>query len=204
MSDNLTERLNKILPRIVSDDFLTGSGIGNEIAFYIFDYPPEEELRVREHVRFLLDHIPRQKPGLRFKHVNLFAFVLDHLQRRGYLDKALKKQREEGNAAVEKGLAAMLTGEKLAKAFVDVAQPGSHDLILVSGVGSAYPLVRTNVFLTSLHRFMGQTPLVLFYPGRFDQITFRLFGKLRLSSTLGSAARERKDEHYYRAFRLVP
>jgi hypothetical protein len=64
--------------------------------------------------------------------------------------------------------------------------------------------VRTNTFLTGLHRFMGQTPLVLFYPGRFDQITFRLFGKLRLSSALGSAARERKDEHYYRAFRLVP
>jgi hypothetical protein len=40
MSDSLNERLNKILPRVISDDFLAGSGIGNEIAFYIFDYPP--------------------------------------------------------------------------------------------------------------------------------------------------------------------
>lgn len=37
---SLTERLNQILPRVVSDDFLSGSGIGNEIAFYVFDYPP--------------------------------------------------------------------------------------------------------------------------------------------------------------------
>ena len=80
MSDPLTDRLNKILPRLVSDDFLSGSGIGNEIAFYIFDYPPEDELRVRDHIRFLLDHIPKQKPGLRVKHVNLFDFVLDHLK----------------------------------------------------------------------------------------------------------------------------
>jgi hypothetical protein len=57
MSDLLTERLNKILPRVVSNDFLKGSGIGNEIAFYIFDYSPEDELRVREHIRFLLEHI---------------------------------------------------------------------------------------------------------------------------------------------------
>ena len=37
MSDGLTERLNKILPRVIADDFLSGRGIGNEIAFYIFD-----------------------------------------------------------------------------------------------------------------------------------------------------------------------
>src|SRR5437879_1554721 len=49
MSDPLNERLNKILPRVISDEFLSGSGIGNEIAFYIFDYPPEDELRVRDY-----------------------------------------------------------------------------------------------------------------------------------------------------------
>jgi hypothetical protein len=38
MSDRLTERLNAILPKITSPEFLSGSGIGNEIAFYIFDY----------------------------------------------------------------------------------------------------------------------------------------------------------------------
>ena len=59
----MNERLNKILPRVISDDFLSGSGIGNEIAFYIFDYPPEDELRVRDYLRILLDHIPKQKPG---------------------------------------------------------------------------------------------------------------------------------------------
>jgi len=58
MSD-LAERLNKILPRITSDEFLIGRGIGNEIPFFIFDYPPEDELRVRENIVFLLDHIPK-------------------------------------------------------------------------------------------------------------------------------------------------
>ena len=50
MSDRLTERLNQILPRVTSDDFLSSRGLGNEIAFYIFDYPPEAELRIRDHV----------------------------------------------------------------------------------------------------------------------------------------------------------
>jgi hypothetical protein len=78
MSDPLNQRLNKILPRIISDEFLSGSGIGNEIAFYIFDYPPEDELRVRDFLRTLIHHIPMQRHGMRVKHIDLFDFMLDH------------------------------------------------------------------------------------------------------------------------------
>ena len=35
MSDPLTWRLNQILPKLTSNDFLKTRGIGNEIAFYI-------------------------------------------------------------------------------------------------------------------------------------------------------------------------
>jgi hypothetical protein len=204
MSDPLTDRLNKILPRLVADDFLGGGGIGNEIAFHIFDYPPEDELRVREHIRFLLDHIPQRRPGLRVKHVNLFDFVLDHLRARKYLDKALEMQKAKGDEAVKKALAGPLHPEKLAPLFAEVARPEEHDLVLVSGVGSVYPLMRTSSLLSNLQRVMGGTPLVLFYPGRYDQMTLKLFGKLGLSASFEGAGKTRKSEHYYRAFRLVP
>ena len=164
MSDPLTDRLNKILPRLVSDDFLGGRGIGNEIAFHIFDYPPEDELRVRDHVRFLLDHIPQRRPRLRVKHINLFDFVLDVLKDRNYLDKALQMQRVKGDEAVKKALAGPLHPEKLATLFGEMAKPQEHGLVLVSGVGSVYPLMRTSSLLSNLHRVMGDTPLVLFYP----------------------------------------
>src|SRR5205814_8281982 len=100
MSDPLHERLNKILPRVISDDFLSGSGIGNEIAFYIFDYPPEDELRVRDYLRTLLDHIPKKKHGMRVTHVNLFDFVLGYLKSRKLLDKTIQLQRQKGDAVL--------------------------------------------------------------------------------------------------------
>ncbi len=204
MSELLTDRLNKILPRLVADDFLGGSGIGNEIAFYVFDYPPEHELRVREHIRSLLDSISKKWPNLRVKHVNLFDFVLDHLKARKYLDKALEMQKAKGDEAVKKALAGPLHPEKLAPLFAEVARPDEHDLVLVSGVGSVYPLMRTSSLLSNLQRVMGGTPLVLFYPGRYDQMTLKLFGKLGLSASFEGAGKTRKSEHYYRAFRLVP
>ncbi len=191
MSDSLTERLNMILPRITSDDFLAGRGIGNEIAFYIFDYPPEEEIRVREHVRFLTEHAPRQKPGLRLKHVNLFDFVIDYLKDRNLLEQSFKIQREKGDEALQRALRAPLHETKLAQHFARVVQPDQHDLVIVSGVGSVWPLLRSHTLLNNLHPVMGQTPLVMFYPGRYDGQSLRLFGKL-------------KGSNYYRAFKLVP
>jgi hypothetical protein len=191
MTDALHERLNKVLPRVISDDFLSGSGIGNEIAFYIFDYPPEDELRVRDYLRILMDHIPKQKPGLRVRHVNLFDFVLAYLKGRNLLDKAIQMQKDKGDEALKKALAGPLHETKLAGYFAEVVRPDQHDLVIVSGVGSIWPLLRSHALLNNLHSVMGQTPLVMFYPGRYDGQSLRLFGKL-------------KNNNYYRAFKLVP
>lgn len=191
MSDRLTERLNQILPTVTSDDFLSSRGLGNEIAFYIFDYPPEAELRIREHVQFLLEHIPKQRPGIRVAHVNLFDLVLDHLRQRKLLDKAITMQKTKGDEFALKQLKAVLDPEKVKYIFAEFAKPDQHDLILVSGVGSVYPMLRAHTLLNNLHSVMGQTPLVMFYPGRYDGQSLRLFGKLR-------------NDNYYRAFKLVP
>lgn len=190
MTQALHNRLNQILPRVTSPEFLSGSGIGNEIAFYIFDYDPKDELQVRDHIVSLMDHIPRRQPGLRVKHINLFDLVLDHLKSRNLLDKALQMQNERGDEALRKALAAPLHETKLGAIFAQVAQPENHDLILVSGVGTVWPLLRSHTLLSNLHAVMGQTPLVMFYPGSYDGQSLRLFSKL-------------KNNNYYRAFRLV-
>ncbi len=191
MTDHLIGRLNRILPKLISDELLSGSGLGNEIGFYVFDYPPEEELRVREHIQFLLDHLPKAKSGLRVKHVNLFDFVIDYLKSRNLLDSAIQKQRTEGDDALMSALSAPLHENRLAHVFAEVAQPGQHDLVLVSGVGSVWPLLRSHTLLNNLHPVMGKTPLVMFYPGKYDQLTLQLFGIL-------------ESRNYYRAFKLVP
>lgn len=191
MTSTLNQRLDKILPRVISDDFLSGSGIGNEIAFYIFDYPPEDELQVRAHIPVLLDHIRKQRPELRVQHVNLFDLVLDYLKSRNLLDKALQMQRDKGDEALRNALKAPLHESKLSAVFADVARPSQQDLIVVSGVGSIWPLLRSHTLLSNLHSVLGHTPLVMFYPGRYDGQSLRLFGKL-------------KNANYYRAFKLIP
>ena len=201
MSDPLTWRLNQILPKLTSDGFLKTRGIGNEIAFYIFDYEPEDELRVRDHIRFLVAHLPKNRPGMRVAHVNLFDFLIHYLKERNLLEKSFRLQRENGDDALLKALKGILHEEKIAQRFAGIAKPAEHDLVLISGIGSAYPLLRSHTLLSNLHAIMGQTPLVMFYPGRYDTQTLRLFGKTGLAG--GSAEERKRKTNYYRAFRLI-
>ena len=99
-------------------------------------------------------------------------------------------QKQKGDAEVLKALKGPLGADKIAKAFVEEAEPQAHDLVLISGVGNAYPLLRSHNLLNNLHSLMVDTPLVMFYPGIYTGQGLTLFGKL-------------KETNYYRAFQLV-
>lgn len=189
--NSLDARLNQILDKITSPEFLAGRGLGNEIAFHIFDYPAEAELRVRDHIEFLLAHIPKKNPALRVAHANLFDFVIDHLRERDLLEKVFVMQREKGNKGVLMQLEKILHPNKITPILAERLQPGMNDLALISGVGSVYPLMRGHSLLNNLHPLMGQMPLVMFYPGGYTGQSLSLFGRLA-------------SDNYYRAFKLIP
>ena len=77
-------------------------------------------------------------------------------------------QRDKGDEALKKALAGPLHEPKAGPVFRRGRPAGQHDLVLVSGVGSVWPLLRTHSLLNNLQPVMGRTPLVLFYPGRYD------------------------------------
>ena len=191
MKESFKHRLDQLLPRLTSRELLTNAGLGNEIGFYIFDYPPEKELEVREHTRFLLKHIKKTRPDIYVEHINLFELIIGYLEKRSLLDRAIKMQKEKGNDTVLKALKAPLDPGKIARHLVEKIDTQKCDLLLLSGVGNAWPLMRSHNLLNNLHSLMDNVPLVMFYPGEYTGQGLRLFKKLG-------------ETNYYRAFQLVP
>lgn len=200
--EQLIKRLNQILPRVTSPEFLEGEGIGNEIPFYIFDYPPEYETAVREQLALLESKFVSSYSHLSVKHVNLLSLVVEYLSSRGYYEKAIETEEKRGTAKAINAISSVATAEKLADHIKETVLVGSPDLVFISGIGSAYPIVRTHELLNNLHRHTGLTPLVLFYPGVYDKTTLHLFSNKNLGFDSASGDRKRKA-HYYRAFRLI-
>jgi hypothetical protein len=191
MDEKLKARLNGIIDRITSPEFLTSSGLGNEIEFYIFDYPPGEELEVRRYVQFILETLAKKHQDLRVAHINLFRFTIGYLKDRNLYDRALQVQKTKGDDALRKALKGPLNESRVAQALVEAVEPTAYDLVIMTGVGNAWPLLRSHTLLSNLHPLMNGTPLVVFYPGIYDGERLSLFGRLG-------------DNNYYRAFRLVP
>jgi len=192
MALSFEERLNQILPKISSDEFLNSKGLGNEIGFWIFDYPPEREMEMRDFLtRTVLSSLNKSQPPIRAGIINLFDLVIQLLQERQLLDKAIDMQQTKGDEAVMAALRPVLKEDKLAQKVVTMVDLDNIDLLMLWGVGNAFPMLRTHTLLSALHPLMGRTPLLMFYPGRYDGYSLRLFNKL-------------SEDHYYRAFRLIP
>lgn len=191
MSQDLNERLNQILAKLTSKDLLTNQGLGNEIGFWIFDYPPEDEMTVRGFLQdVILPALDKHQPPLKVASVNLFDLVIGLLEERKLLDKAIEMQRTQGDAKTLESLRRVLKEDKLAERLVAQHDIAELDLLILWNVGAVYPMLRTHTLLSALHAHMKDTPLVMFYPGKYDGYSLRLFSRL-------------KDDHYYRAFRLV-
>jgi hypothetical protein len=185
---SLQERLDQILPKLQSDEFLNNKGLGNEIGFYIFDYPAQSELQVREHITFIEEKL--QNRGVNFININIFESILKLLESRKLLQKSFDIQKTKGSKALLKALKGPLDQQRIAEYISKKIKTQPVDFVLLTGLGSAWPLIRGHSLLNALHSLVGSTPLVLFYPGEYNGTELHPFGRI-------------DSANYYRAFSLV-
>ena len=191
MNQQLQDRLNQIPEKILTEEFLKSQGLGNEIGFWIFDYAPEDELQVREYLRFLQGFLARKHSQLKVAHINLLQAMREYLDQRSFTEKAIQMQQTKGDLALLKALSGPLHMDKFAPFLMEHSDADQHDVVLISGVGSVWPVLRAHNLLNKLHALLGHKPLVLFYPGHYSGQSLALFDRV-------------PSNNYYRAFKLVP
>jgi len=186
------ERLDKILPRLQEKHFRENKGLGNEIGFYIFDYDPSDELIVREHIKFLKQKINNENSEMQIKEFDLYEIILEILEQKGYLSKVFEMENQKGTEyiinAVKKTLRLTQNNDLMVEYIRD--RVNCNDIVFLTGVGKAWPIIRSHTILNTLHSVIEHVPLVMFFPGIYDGLELKLFGEI-------------KDDNYYRAFKLI-
>lgn len=191
----LKSRLNKIKDRISSSAFLSNQGIGNEIGFYIFDYPPQFELTVREHLEMLVSGLNRNANGsandAMYLHIDLFHLVVAYLKKRGLLEEVLELERTSGAKELLSAFDDILAPDTICEFLVQSYDLTKSKVLLLSGIGSCWPFVRAHTILNNLQNYVGKLPVILFYPGQYSGQDLKPFGIPNLKG------------NYYRAFELI-
>ncbi|MEJ6952104.1 DUF1788 domain-containing protein [Natronospora cellulosivora (SeqCode)] len=190
---NIRERLDKILPEIKKESFMENKGLGNEIGFYIFDYDAKDEMLVRDHIEFLKRKINNSTGKVEIIEFDLYNIMLEILEEKGYLERTIKMEEKKGSEKILKAVKKTLRLTSKNNLFVKYINERVEDdhIVFITGVGKAWPIVRSHTVLNNLHAVIDGNPLIMFFPGSYDGAQLKLFGEIH-------------DDNYYRAFTLVP
>ena len=189
---SLNERLFELEDRMISVDALTRYGTANDLKFYIFDYSPKDELIIRKEVKKLIEY------NEKIVEFDLYEMMMQIIEEEGYMEDVIRMEPEYDKALLlsevfQPLLSVEENNNKLLKMFKDKALDDGQSIVLISGVGKAYPIIRSHTILNNLQSIFRKNPVVMMYPGRYEiknSMTLKLFERL-------------DDDNYYRAFPLV-
>ena len=184
----IEERLDKLNEKLQETRFLEMKGLGNEVPFYIFDYPAEKELLIRETVAKLKDSFLKKE--INILEINLYDLVLGVLFERIPTEKIIDYEKKKGSNELLNKLRPMLKIDLVKGKISSLLSKEKYNIIFLTGIGNAWPLIRSHKVLNNLQSVISKIPLVVFYPGHYTKYDLSLFGKF-------------KDANYYRAFRLI-
>lgn len=188
---SLTERFNELEDRMVSVESLTRYGTANDMKFYIFDYNPQDELVIRKEVQKLIEI---NHDIIEF---DLYEMMLRIIDEQGYMEDVMQAESDyDKQHLLSEIFQPILSVEEDDNEFLNefkkIADDGTK-IILITGVGKSYPIIRSHTILNNLQSIFKRNPVVMMYPGRYETkkaMTLRLFDRL-------------DDDNYYRAFPLV-
>lgn len=186
---NTEARIELLKEKVIRDDFLKARGLGNEIPFWIFDYPPEDEHFIRHSIRRIQEKLTSH--SISFIEVDLYELCLEIIEGKISSEKIDEFEMNKGSDELLKKLQIILKPDAIKKVIQQrIASKDSVELVLLTGNGKAWPLIRLHSILNNLQPVLGNIPLLAFYPGEYNNSELSLFRKF-------------KDANYYRAFRMI-
>ena len=185
-------RLETAEKMIRESSFRQNKGLGNEVGYYVFDYPASDELIVREWIGYWQQKINPGIDGFQLIVFDLYEIMITMLEDEGFLEQCFKFEQKHGIERVVTTVGRMLRLGEDADRIVEHIKTNTpeNSVVFLTGVGKCYPIIRSHKVLNNLHQKLDHVPVVMFYPGVYDGQELVLFGSI-------------KDDNYYRAFRLV-
>lgn len=189
---DFSERLDAMEAAIRKPSFRQSSGKANEVNYWIFDYPPEKELEVRERIEYMRHKNAKGTDDFELAVFDLYDIIINFLERKNFIEKCCEFEKKRG---MERIVTAVGNSMKVSDKDSMIVQyilehTPENAIVFLTGVGKSYPLLRSHNVLNNLHPSYLHAPVVMFFPGTYNGQELILFNEI-------------KDDNYYRAFRLV-
>lgn len=189
---DLNERLDKMEDAIRKPSFRQSSGRANEVNYWIFDYPPDRELEVRERIKYMQNRNVKGGEEFDLKVFDLYDIIIDFLDKNNFLEECYKFEKKKGLERIRKAVSNSMKINDDDSYIVQYIKDNTTEnaIVFLTGIGKCFPVLRSHKVLNNLHQAFARVPVVMFFPGIYNEQELILFGEI-------------KDDNYYRAFKLV-
>lgn len=189
-AQNLEEDFARLRAKLSDPMFLANKGIGNEVGFFVFPYDAAREDEVRVRTSELVNLSDGGKLPCRIIRRDLWDVFLQICEQRRILDKIADLEYRRGSRALLNRLQKIATPEVFVQTMDYAPHGPGCDVLLITGVGRVYPIVRAHSILENAQHVFADVPVVMLYPGKYDGAQLHLFNSI-------------SDGNYYRAFNLL-
>jgi Domain of unknown function (DUF1788) len=173
---------------ISSPRFLNKEGLGGEIPFFIHSFPIHKQGEVENHIQSLIKRLENR--GIAVHEINLYQLCMAILKRENLFDTILERETSLPKQRLMRVLAGPLSIDAVVIPEIHKRlAESSQKIIFLTGIGAAFPFIRSHTILNNLQTLVDDLPLVLFFPGTYNNQSLTLFDLL-------------KDDNYYRAHNL--
>jgi len=168
---SLTERLDQMETAIRKPSFRQSSGRANEVNYWVFDYPPEKELEVRERIEYLKKKNRRGVDGFELVVFDLYDIIIDYLEKEEFLEQCYRFEKKRGIGRITKAVSNSMKindDDSLIVQYIKDHTP-ENSVVFLTGIGKCYPILRSHKVLNNLHQAFVKAPVVMFYPGTYNE-----------------------------------
>ena len=178
---NTADRLNNLDAFLHTISEENHAGLGGEAGYYVFSYDPKDEMRIRQWTKNEIELFRRaHRPVVEFDLYKIMAELLvEKHPRQKYEDLEMRtgsKTRvvNAANSVLQIGRPMDLMLDYIVKRI-----PQDNAVILLTGVGKCYPLLRSHKILNDLHDRLAQGIALMMFPGRYEDGYLYLFGDVK-------------------------
>ena len=141
---DLIERLDEMEEKVRSPKLRQSVGRANEVNYWVFDYPPEKELEVRERIKYMKNK--NSKGGDEFELVvfDLYDIIIDYLEKNNFLDECIKFEKTKGLDRITKAVSNSMKINDDDSYIVQYIKDTTPDnaVVFLLAVGDCYPVLR--------------------------------------------------------------
>jgi len=193
-NQDVKRHFDDLLAAISSQRFLKMNGLGNEVPFFIFPYPPTNATDIETMRKTLVRKLAAR--DVRTLEVNLYDLGISLLKSRGIWGDIIASEPTVSKDELKELLQGVLDPEThLVPAISHILSDAKYDVLFLTGIGEVFPYIRSHSVLNNLQSTAKEKPTVMFFPGSYTH-------NLATGASLDLFGFAHNDK-YYRAFNIL-